>query len=103
MTWFTPADCRLEDFRALVEQKTDPTDYPYASDVVQNVLIYDGRTLPNTPEVQSELPRALMDGPGIVVFQGAFAADVVDRATAVFFDLIAEQKAAGVGGGGPRA
>jgi len=99
MTWFTAADCRLEEFRALIEQKTDPTDYPYASGVVQNVLIYDGRTLPNTPEVQSELARALMDGPGIVVFQGAFAADVVDRATAVFFDLIAEQKAAGVVGG----
>ena len=43
MTWFTAADCRLEDFRALVEQKTDPTDYPHAADVVQNVLIYDGR------------------------------------------------------------
>jgi hypothetical protein len=24
MTWFTAADCRLEDFRALVEQTTDP-------------------------------------------------------------------------------
>jgi ectoine hydroxylase-related dioxygenase (phytanoyl-CoA dioxygenase family) len=99
MTWFTAADCRLEDFRALVEQKTDPTDYPHASDVVQNVPIYDGRTLATTPDVQSELARALLDGPGIVMFRGAFAPDVVDRATAVFFDMIAEQKAAGVVGG----
>jgi ectoine hydroxylase-related dioxygenase (phytanoyl-CoA dioxygenase family) len=94
MTWYTAADCRLEDFRALVEQKTELSDYPHALDVIQNVLIYPG-DLPDTTEVKSELARALADGPGIVVFQGAFAAEVVDRASEVFFALIAEQKAAG--------
>ena len=34
-----------------------------------------------------------------MVFQGAFDAGVVDRATAVFLAMIAEQKAAGVAGG----
>jgi ectoine hydroxylase-related dioxygenase (phytanoyl-CoA dioxygenase family) len=96
--WFTAADCRLEDFRALVEQKTELTDYPHAIDVADNVLIYPA-DLPDTHEVQGELARALLDGPGIVVFRGAFAADVVDRATEVFFQLIADQKAAGVTGG----
>jgi hypothetical protein len=48
-------------------------------------------------EVQAELARALADGPGIVVFAGAFPdTGVVDRATAVFEAMIAEQKAAGV-------
>jgi ectoine hydroxylase-related dioxygenase (phytanoyl-CoA dioxygenase family) len=98
MSWFTAADCRLEDFRALVEQKTDLTDYPHASDVVQNVLIYPG-DLPDTPDVQAELARALTDGPGIAVFTGAFDTAVVDRASDVFFAMIAEQKAAGVVGG----
>jgi ectoine hydroxylase-related dioxygenase (phytanoyl-CoA dioxygenase family) len=97
-SWFTPADCRLEDFRAVVEQKTDPTRYPHATDIVDNVLIYPGR-LPDTPEVRDELARALSDGPGVVVFSGAFAPGVVDRATEVFDALIAEQKAAGVAGG----
>ena len=99
MTWFSPADCRLEDFRALVETQTDLSDYPHAADVVRNVLVYDGRSVPDTPEVQAELARALADGPGIVVFTDAFTHDVVDRATEVFSDLIAEQKAAGVTGG----
>jgi ectoine hydroxylase-related dioxygenase (phytanoyl-CoA dioxygenase family) len=46
------------------------------------------------------LARALMDGPGIVVFAGAFPdTGVVDRATAVFEAMIAEQKAAGAVGG----
>ena len=99
MTWYSAADCRLEDFRALVEQKTELSDYPHALEVRQNVLIYPG-DLPDTAEVKSELARALTDGPGIVVFRGAFATEVVDRATEVFFALIAEQKAAGQVGDG---
>jgi ectoine hydroxylase-related dioxygenase (phytanoyl-CoA dioxygenase family) len=49
--------------------------------------------------VQSELARALLDGPGIVVFRGAFDPAVMDRATGVFTAMIEEQKAAGVVGG----
>ncbi|WP_250033296.1 phytanoyl-CoA dioxygenase family protein [Paractinoplanes maris] len=97
-TWFTAADCDLEDFRAVCEQKTELTGYPHATDVVDNVLIYPG-SLPRTREIQGELIRALRDGPGIVVFTDAFATDVVDRATAVFTALIDEQRAAGVQGG----
>src|SRR3954453_13666970 len=97
-SWFTAADCRLGDFRALVEQKTELTDYPHATGVADNVLIYTG-DLPDTAEVRGELARALLDGPGVVVFRNAFAADVGDRATEVFFELIAAQKAAGVASG----
>src|SRR5919202_6239995 len=98
-TWFAAADCRLEDFRAVCKQKTELSDYPHATDVVDNVLIYPG-SLANTRETQAELVRALLDGPGVVVFTAAFTPDVVDRGTAVFTDLIAAQKAAGVAGGG---
>jgi len=98
-SWYTAADCRLEDFQALVEQKTDPTDYPHAAGVESNVLIYRAADLTHTRETQAELARALMDGPGIVVFKGAFPHDVVDRATDVFTAMIAQQKAAGVVGG----
>ena len=98
-SWYTAADCRLEDFQALVEQKTDPTDYPHAAGVESNVLIYRAADLAHTRETQAELARALMDGPGIVVFKGAFPHDVVDRATDVFTAMIADQKAAGVVGG----
>jgi ectoine hydroxylase-related dioxygenase (phytanoyl-CoA dioxygenase family) len=104
--WFTTDDCRLEDFRAVVETTTDLADYPYADEVRDNVLVYGPRLRGHvtTPEgrrdVQAELARALTDGPGIVVFAGAFAdTGVVDRATAVFEAMIAEQKAAGTVGG----
>ena len=104
--WFTADDCRLDDFRVLVETTTRLADYPHADEVRENVLVYGARLREHvrTPEgrrdVQAELARALLDGPGIVVFAGAFPdTAVVDRATAVFEALIAEQKAAGVAGG----
>ena len=50
--------------------------------------------------VQTELMRALTDGPGIVVFKQAFGdLSVVDRATEAFLAQIAAEKAAGVAGG----
>jgi ectoine hydroxylase-related dioxygenase (phytanoyl-CoA dioxygenase family) len=104
--WFTTDDCRLDDFRAVVETTTDLADYPYADEVRENVLVYGPRLREHvaTPEdrrdVQAELARALTDGPGIVVFASAFPdTAVVDRATAAFEAMIAEQKAAGVVGG----
>src|SRR5687768_1389822 len=104
--WFTTDDCRVADFRAVVETTTELADYPYADEVRENVLVYGPRLRDHlaTPEgrrdVQAELARALADGPGLVVFTGAFRdTGVVDRATAVFEAMIAEQKAAGVVGG----
>jgi hypothetical protein len=82
-------DCRLADLIDLVSRKTDLADYPYASTVEQNVLIYDGARLRKQlsrpacrPQVETELARALLDGPGIVVLAGAFDDPwVIDRAT----------------------
>jgi hypothetical protein len=82
-------DCRLADLIDLVSRKTDLADYPYASTVEQNVLIYDGAWLRKQlsrpacrPRVETELARALLDGPGIVVLAGAFDDPwVIDRAT----------------------
>ena len=99
-TWFSAADCRLADFRTLVERTTDPAEYPLATGVERNVPVYD-RTIAAADRraALTELGRALADGPGIVVLKGAFATDVVDRATGVFTAMIEEQKAAGVAGG----
>jgi Phytanoyl-CoA dioxygenase (PhyH) len=99
--WFRPEDCRLDDFRAVVEQSTDPADYPFADAVEQNVLVYgagagEHAATPDGRELQAELVRALLDGPGIVVFRAAVPdGSVVDRASEVFTALIAQQKAAG--------
>ncbi|MFF0885921.1 phytanoyl-CoA dioxygenase family protein [Streptomyces sp. NPDC003456] len=98
--WLSEQDCDLDAFRGLVEQATDPSDVPHASAVERNVPVYDCALLEGDRMVQAELVRALADGPGIVVFRGAFPdPGVVDRATAVFEALIAEQRASGTAAG----
>lgn len=106
-TWPAEADCDLDTFRAVVERATDPADHPSAERVEQNVPLYDSdrlRALTAAPEgrqaVQAELVRTLLDGPGIVVFKGAFPDPaVVDRASDVFRELIEEERASGTARG----
>ncbi len=100
---YTESDCRIEDFVALVDQATELADYPHATDVQRNVLIYDAASLRGaigSPqgrlEVEAELVRALTEGPGVVAFKGAFPdAAVVDRATRVYEEIIAAEKVNG--------
>ncbi|MGW6731821.1 phytanoyl-CoA dioxygenase family protein [Streptomyces sp. NPDC055013] len=101
--WLSEHDCDLADFREVVERTTDLADYPYASSVERNVLIYDSdrlRRAEDSRAVRAELVRALADGPGIVVVRGAFPnPEIVDRLSAVFDALIAEQRASGASAG----
>jgi ectoine hydroxylase-related dioxygenase (phytanoyl-CoA dioxygenase family) len=99
--WIDESECRLDDFRAQVSRDTDPADYPLAAGVRGNVLVYSATVISHADRrgLQSELIRALADGPGVVVFEGAFSPDVVDRASDAFFAIIAEQHAAGSAAG----
>ncbi len=107
LQWWTEDDCRLDEFAPLAEQDTRLADYPLAASVAENVLVYDCpglrahlRTPAGRRDVQAELVRALTDGPGVLVFQRAFAdREVVDRATAVFEGIISRERRTGVGAG----
>jgi ectoine hydroxylase-related dioxygenase (phytanoyl-CoA dioxygenase family) len=98
------ADARLDDLVDVLADTTRLADYPLAADVVEEVLVYDAATLRTqaseaTLALETEIARALRSGPGIVVFRGAFATDVVDRASAAFDAMIAEQRASGATAG----
>jgi ectoine hydroxylase-related dioxygenase (phytanoyl-CoA dioxygenase family) len=99
--WIDEDDLRLDDFRAQVLRSTERADYPLATDVRSNVLVYSAATVGTADRraLQSELVRALTDGPGFVVFERAFDADVVDRASEAFFAIIDAQRAAGSAAG----
>lgn len=94
---------RVEDLEALVDVTTDPADFPHADRVAENALVYAAgalRAAVATPDgldaVRAELVRALADGPGIVVLEGAWDdAAVLDRATRAFEEVIETERAAG--------
>lgn len=99
--WIEDADCSLDDFRAQVSRTTNASDYPLACDIRHNVPVYSAATVVESDRraLQTELIGALADGPGVVVFEGAFDGDVVDRASAAFTALIDAQHAEGAAAG----
>jgi hypothetical protein len=105
--WLTEDGCDLEAFRALVERKVDPADYPYASDVVSNVPIYEGDAVraaaassESRMEMMAEWVEALTDGPGIVVFRKSFADSApIEAANAHFWAMIEAQNRSGTSRG----
>ena len=105
--WLTADSCDLDAFRQVVERSVNRADYPFAHDVVSNVLIYDGletRAAGASPESRKELMaewvEALTDGPGIIVIRGAFAdLTAIDKANPHFWAIIDEERLSNGGGG----
>ena len=105
--WLAADSCDLDAFKELVERTANRGDYPFASDVMSNVPIYDGleaRSAAASPETRKELMaewvEALTDGPGIIAIRGAFAdLTAIDSANAHFWAIIDEERLSNVGGG----
>ena len=105
--WLTEDGCDLEAFRALVERTFNPADYPFASEVVSNVLVYEGdavRRAAASPEsrreIMAEWVEAMTDGPGVIAFRGAFAElKPIEAANAHFRAMIDEQHRSNAGVG----
>ncbi|NEA31042.1 phytanoyl-CoA dioxygenase family protein [Streptomyces sp. SID13031] len=97
MTWLNPDDAHLPDLLKVLEDRTNPADYPFADAIEQQVPLYDAERLrkEDPREVQAEFAKALSGGPGIVVLKGAFGKEVVDATTAEFAAMIDDQHRAG--------
>ncbi len=100
MSFYRVEDCSLPEFAALCEAPVVLHDYDLAARVEDRVLVYEGEALAAAAEqdaeaVHTELARALLDGPGAIMVESAVAVEAIDRASAVYHDLIAEQRAAG--------
>ncbi|WP_431320534.1 phytanoyl-CoA dioxygenase family protein [Rhizobium sp. YTU87027] len=105
--WLTEDACDLGDFRKLAEKTTALADYPTAEAVEKNILIYDSAKVIAaiaSPEgrraVLAEICEAFGEGPGVVVFKRAYRdTGVIDRASAIFDEIIEEQHRTATGGG----
>jgi len=104
---FRESDCDVAEFARLLDRTTDLADYPHAAEIAQGVVVYDASGLRDAvadeagrEAVEGELVHALTDGPGVVVLRGAFSdLGTVDRVSAAFDSMIAEEKAAGTAKG----
>lgn len=107
LVWLDRDAGDFEQFRTIVGQTTQAADWPYATEIIRNVLIYRGdemRTAATRPETRrawmAEWAHAFASGPGLIVIRDAIPDhDVVDRGTSVMGDLIEAERASGGGGG----
>lgn len=105
--YFNDTSIDIEDFRAICSQQTQLADYPFASDVQQNILIYDGDSVraaldsgEKEAALKAEFCYALKDGPGVIIIKNAYPdKSVIDRATEIFREIVAEEKAGKQGKG----
>lgn len=105
--WLTAESGDFETFRQIVSQTADPAQTPHADEVVQNIPIYDGAMVDSAATdparraaLTQEWASVFANGAGIIVIrQGLADHAVIDRASAVFEEIIAEEKRAAKGGG----
>jgi ectoine hydroxylase-related dioxygenase (phytanoyl-CoA dioxygenase family) len=106
-TYLKSADCDVSDLAVLTAHRVDLADYPLASSVVSNVLIYDCEKLrplltdaENRREIMAEWADAMLTGPGVVVLKRAeLDHPMIDHASDLFRAIIEEQHRSGSGGG----
>jgi len=105
--YFNQSHINIQDFEALCSQTTNLNDYPFASDVQQNIVIYEGNKVraaldggEQEAQLKAEFCEVLKDGPGVFIVKNAYTDKlVIDRATEAFREIVAEEKASGQGKG----
>ena len=105
--WLSADSGDFDTFRQIVGQTARREDTPLASEVVRNIPVYEGAAV-DAAALDPAARQALMEewahvfaqGAGILVIkQGVADHAVIDRASAVFDAIIAEEKRAAKGGG----
>lgn len=105
--WLTAESGDFDTFRQIVSQTADPAQTPQAAEVIRNIPIYDGASVDRAatdPARRAALTQEWADvfanGAGIIVIRKGLADPaVIDRASAVFDHIIAEEKRLAKGGG----
>ncbi len=95
-------DCRLGDFAEIVEVETSQANYPLCAEIASGVVVYDAERVNRLSvgsadhlSLQAEVSRALLQGPGIVVFRSAITPSVLDAASKRFYSIIEEERNVG--------
>jgi len=104
--YYNPEACNLVDFLAIINQKLEARSVPHASEVQNNIPIYNISGLKNIIE-NSELKKELMaewawvlrESSGVIVLRNAYSdTSPIDEATELYEQIISEEKQKSGGG-----
>ncbi|MEM8664768.1 MAG: phytanoyl-CoA dioxygenase family protein, partial [Pseudomonadota bacterium] len=101
--WLDAEAGDFEAFRACLAEAAVQNHWPLATTIERTVPIYDGDVVRSAApdrdarrDLMAEWANVLADGAGIIVIKnGVSDIDAIDRATAVFEDIITREKAGG--------
>ena len=104
--YYNPEACNLVDFLEIINQKLEDRSVPHASEVQNNIPIYNISALKNIVE-NSELKKELMaewawvlrESSGAIVLRNAYSdTSPIDEATELYEQIISEEKQKSGGG-----
>ena len=104
--YYHSRECNLEDFKKTVDQKLDIGSVPNASEIQKNIPIYNIEDLQNALqsdelkfELMAEWAWVLKESSGAIVLRNAYKdTAVIDEATKLYEDIIADEKMKNGGG-----
>ncbi len=105
--WLEANSGNFAEFCKIVSQTTDPADVPLAAEVNRNIPIYLGADVDAAAENQparqalmEEWSSVFAQGAGVIIIrQGVADHAVIDRASEIFTQIIADEKRVVKGGG----
>ena len=104
--YYHSRECNLADFKKTVDQKLDIGSVPNAAEIQKNIPIYNIEDLQNALqsdelkfELMAEWAWVLRESSGAIVLRNAYKdTTVIDEATKLYEDIIADEKLKSGGG-----
>ena len=104
--YYHSGECNLADFKKTVDQKLDIGSVPNAAEIKKNIPIYNIEDLQNTFQnaelkfkLMAEWAWVLRESSGAIVLRNAYKdTTVIDEATKLYEDIIADEKLKSGGG-----
>lgn len=105
--YYEAETCDIADFNALIDQTTHGADVPFAAAIEKNIPVYDMAALRpaledqgTRKEILGEWARVLRKGAGVIALKKTYAdTTVLDQATRIYEQIIADEKAGAHGAG----
>ena len=104
--YYHSGECNLADFKKIINQKLDIGSVPNAAEIKKNIPIYNIEDLQNTFQnaelkfkLMAEWAWVLRESSGAIVLRNAYKdTTVIDEATKLYEDIIADEKLKSGGG-----